>query len=76
MSLSSAAVAQTATLPLAGLLPEPVLAHRPAEQSTWLVEMAKQTHGSGSTRVCVVSESDLPAVVAYDACCIRLPIGN
>jgi hypothetical protein len=63
-------------LPLPGLLPQPVLAHRSAEQSTWLVEMAMQARGNGSTRVCVVTESDQPAVVAYDACCIRLPIGN
>ncbi len=65
MSLSSASVAQTAALPLPGLLPQPVLAHRSAEQSTWLVETAKQTHGTGITRVFVVSESDMPAVVAY-----------
>jgi len=70
MSLSSAAVAHTPALPLPGLLPQPVLAHRSAEQSTWLVEMAKQTHGTGTTRVFVVTESDQPTVVATYAWCM------
>jgi hypothetical protein len=44
-----------------------VLAHRSAEQSTWLVEMAMHARGNGITRVFVVIESDLPAVVAYES---------
>jgi hypothetical protein len=40
------------------------------EQSAWLVEMAKQAHGTGTTRVFVVTESDQPAVVAYYAWCM------
>ena len=43
---------------------------RSEEQSTWLVEMAKQAHGTGTTRVFVVTESDQPAVVAYYAWCM------
>ena len=34
---------------------------RSEEQSTWLVEMAKQAHGTGTTRVFVVTESEQPA---------------
>jgi GNAT superfamily N-acetyltransferase len=43
---------------------------RSEEQSTWLVEMAKQAHGTGTTRVFVVTESEQPAVVAYYAWCM------
>ena len=43
---------------------------RSEEQSTWLVEMAKQAHGTGTTRVFVVTESDQPAVVAFYAWCM------
>ena len=38
---------------------------RSLEQSTRLVEMAKQAHGTGTTRVFVGTESEQPAVVAY-----------
>lgn len=40
---------------------------RSEEQTAWLVEVAKQAHGSGSTRVFVVTEVDQPQVVAYYA---------
>ena len=43
---------------------------RSEEQSAWLVEMAKQVHGTGTTRVLVVTESDQPAVLAYYAWCM------
>jgi GNAT superfamily N-acetyltransferase len=43
---------------------------RSLEQSTRLVEMAKQAHGTGTTRVFVVTESEQPAVVAYYAWCM------
>ncbi len=43
---------------------------RSEEQSTWLVEMAKQAHGTGTTRVFVVTESEQPTVVAYYARCL------
>ncbi len=43
---------------------------RSEEQTTWLVEFAKQVHGSGTTRVFVVTEIDQPAVVAYYAWCM------
>ncbi len=51
---------------------------RSEEQTTWLVEVAKQAHGTGTTRVFVVTEVDQPQVVAYFAWCMasvaRLPI--
>ena len=48
---------------------------RSEKQSAWLVEMAKQAHGSGTTRVFVVTESDQPAVEAtYARCMARLGI--
>jgi hypothetical protein len=34
---------------------------RSEEQSAWLAEMAKQAHGTGTTRVFVVAEIDQPA---------------
>ena len=34
---------------------------RSEEQSTWLVEMAKQAHGTGTTRMIVVTKSEQPA---------------
>ena len=40
------------------------------DQSTWLTEMAKQAHGTGTTRVFVVTEIDQPTVVAYYAWCM------
>jgi len=43
---------------------------RSEEQSAWLTEMAKQAHGTGTTRVFVVTEIDQPAVVAYYAWCM------
>ena len=43
---------------------------RSQEQSTWLVELAKQAHGAGTTRVFVVTEVDQAAVVAYYAWCM------
>ena len=43
---------------------------RSEEQSAWLAEMAKQAHGTGTTRVFVVTEIDQPAVVAYYAWCM------
>jgi GNAT superfamily N-acetyltransferase len=43
---------------------------RSEEQTTWLVEMAKQAHGTGTTRVFVVTELDQPQVVAYYAWCM------
>ena len=43
---------------------------RSEEQSTWLVEVAKQAHGTGTTRVFVVTEVDQPRVVAYYAWCM------
>ena len=38
---------------------------RSEEQTTWLVETARQAHGTGTTRVFVVTEVDQPHVVAY-----------
>ena len=38
---------------------------RSVEQTAWLVEVAKQAHGTGTTRVFVVTEVDQAAVVAY-----------
>ena len=43
---------------------------RSEEQTTWLVEVAKQAHGTGTTRVFVVTEVDQPRVVAYYAWCM------
>jgi GNAT superfamily N-acetyltransferase len=43
---------------------------RSEEQTTWLVEVARQAHGTGTTRVFVVSELDQPQVVAYYAWCM------
>ena len=43
---------------------------RSKEQTAWLVELAKQAHGTGTTRVFVVTEIDQPAVVAYYAWCM------
>jgi len=43
---------------------------RSEEQTAWLVEMGKQAHGTGTTRVFVVTESDQPTVVAYYAWCM------
>jgi GNAT superfamily N-acetyltransferase len=43
---------------------------RSEEQTTWLVELAKQAHGTGTTRVFVVTEVDQPHVVAFYAWCM------
>jgi GNAT superfamily N-acetyltransferase len=43
---------------------------RSVEQTTWLVELAKQVHGTGTTRVFVVTEVNQTAVVAYYAWCL------
>jgi len=43
---------------------------RSMEQSAWLAEVAKQAHGTGTTRVFVVTEVDQPNVVAYYAWCM------
>ncbi len=43
---------------------------RSEEQTTWLVELARQAHGTGTTRVFVVTEVDQPHVVAYYAWCL------
>jgi GNAT superfamily N-acetyltransferase len=43
---------------------------RSMEESTRLVEMAKQAHGTGTTRVFVVTEVDQPRVAAYYAWCM------
>jgi GNAT superfamily N-acetyltransferase len=43
---------------------------RSAEQTAWLVEVAKQAHGTGTTRVFVVTEVDQPRVAAYYAWCM------
>jgi hypothetical protein len=40
---------------------------RSEEQSAWLVDVAKQAHGTGTTSVFVVAEVDQPHVVAYYA---------
>jgi GNAT superfamily N-acetyltransferase len=39
-------------------------------QTAWLVEVAKQAHGTGTTRGFVVTEVDQPHVVAYYAWCM------
>jgi GNAT superfamily N-acetyltransferase len=43
---------------------------RSEEQTAWLVEVAKQAHGTGTTRVFVVIEVDQPRVAAYYAWCM------
>jgi len=43
---------------------------RSKEQTHWLVDVARLAHGSGTTRVFVVTEADQPAVVAYYAWCM------
>jgi predicted N-acetyltransferase YhbS len=43
---------------------------RSEEQTAWLVEVAKQAHGTGTTRVFVVTEVDQPRVAAYYASCM------
>jgi GNAT superfamily N-acetyltransferase len=43
---------------------------RSQEQTGWLVDVARQAHGTGTTRVFVVTELDQPPVVAYYAWCM------
>ena len=43
---------------------------RSKEQTTWLVEVARQAHGAGTTRVFVVTQVDQPQAVAYYAWCM------
>ena len=43
---------------------------RSEEQTAWLVEVARQAHGTGTTRVFVLTEVDQPQVVAYYAWCM------
>jgi len=43
---------------------------RSQEQTTWLVEVARQAHGAGTTRVFVVTQVDQPQGVAYYAWCM------
>jgi hypothetical protein len=43
---------------------------RSVEQTAWLVEVARQAHGTGTTRVFVVTQVDQPHVVAYYAWCM------
>lgn len=43
---------------------------RSEEQTAWLVEFAGQAHGTGTTRVFVVTQNDQPPVVAYYAWCM------
>jgi GNAT superfamily N-acetyltransferase len=43
---------------------------RSEEHTAWLVEVAKQAHGTGTTRVFVVTEVNQTAVVAYYAWCM------
>jgi GNAT superfamily N-acetyltransferase len=43
---------------------------RSDEQTHWLVEMARQSHGTGTSRVLVVTEVEQPVVVAYYAWCM------
>jgi len=43
---------------------------RSPEQTSWLVAMVRQAHGSGTTRVFVVTEVDQPVVVAFYAWCM------
>ena len=58
--------------------PEPLAARhqlkgfhcRSQEQSSWLVEVARQAHGTGTSRVFVVTAVDQPHVVAFYAWCM------
>lgn len=43
---------------------------RSEEQTAWLVEVARQAYGTGTTRVFVVTEVDQPQEVAYYAWCM------
>lgn len=43
---------------------------RSPEQTDWLIEHARQAHGTGTTRVFVVTEVDQPVVVAFYAWCM------
>jgi GNAT superfamily N-acetyltransferase len=43
---------------------------RSNEQTHWLVDLARQSHGSGTSRVLVVTEHNEPVVVAYYAWCM------
>ena len=43
---------------------------RSPEQTRWLLDSARQAHGSGTTRVFVVTQSNQDAVVAYYAWCM------
>lgn len=43
---------------------------RSEEQTAWLVETAQQAHGTGTTRVFVVTAVDQPHVLAYYAWCM------
>jgi GNAT superfamily N-acetyltransferase len=43
---------------------------RSEEQSAWLLDLARQAHGAGTTRVFVVTEVGQEAVVAYYAWCM------
>lgn len=43
---------------------------RSPEQTTWLVDVARQAHGTGTTRVFVVTAPDQPQVVAFYAWCM------
>ena len=43
---------------------------RSQEQTGWLVDVARQAHGTGTTRVFVVTELDQLPVVAYSAWCM------
>ena len=43
---------------------------RSQEQTAWLLEVARQAHGTGTTRVFVVTEVDQAAVMAYYAWCM------
>lgn len=40
---------------------------RSQEQTAWLVDVARQAHGAGTTRGFVATEMDQPHVVACDA---------
>ena len=43
---------------------------RSEEQTAWVLETARQAHGTGTTRVFVVTEVDQTHVVAYYAWCM------
>ncbi|MCX5954734.1 MAG: hypothetical protein NTZ40_14885 [Cyanobacteria bacterium] len=49
---------------------------RSLEQTAWLVEVAKQAHGTGTTRVFVVSEVEQLHVVAYYSWCLASQRGD